>query len=166
MPESATISVVAEQQFTIYSHCYNKTIKSTSHSPACLPLSSHTHMMFTNYFPIPMASSHTGLPSLRSTYSILRPKPKCCCFNMAILQVVESCGSFLLNQYLWSQGLDIFLLLTGEDIFFQAASDSQGRYWWNISGAAQKKRPDSVLHFNESPPYTNLCVQWAVIITN
>lgn len=138
MPKPATISAVAEQQFTIYSHYYNKTTRNTSHSPACPPLSLHTRTMFTNYFPIPMASSHTGLPSLRSTYSILRPKPKCCCFNMAILQVVESCGSFLLYQYLWSQGLGIFLLFPGEDIFFQAASDSQGRYWLNISGAAHK----------------------------
>lgn len=38
--------------------------------------------------------------------------------TQAILQVVEFCSSFLLDQYLWSQGLDIFLLLTGEDIFF------------------------------------------------
>lgn len=132
------ISAVAEQHFTIYSHYYNKTTRNTSLSPACLPLSSHTHTMFTNYFPIPMASSHTGLPLLRNTYSILEPKLKCCFFNMAVLQVVESCGSFLRHQYLWSQGLDIFLILTGEDIFFQAASASQSRYWWNISGTAQK----------------------------
>lgn len=138
MPKPATISAVAEQQFTIYSHCYNKTTRNTSHPPACLPLSSHTSTRFTNYFPVPMASSHTGLPSLMSTYSILKPKPKCCSFNRVILQVVEFCGSFLLDQYVWSKGLDVFLFLTGEDIF-QAASDSQGRYWWNILGAAQKK---------------------------
>lgn len=59
--------------------------------------SPHTCTMFTNYFPLPMAFFHTGLPSLRSTYSILRPKPKCCYFNMAILQVMEF-YSFLLYQ--------------------------------------------------------------------
>ena len=58
---------------------------------------------------------------------------------MTILQVVVSGGSFLLDQYLGSQGLDVFLLLTWEITFSQAASDSRGRYWLNISGTGQKK---------------------------